>query len=98
MEKPNQIIDEDGEAILPIESVVLDLLKTATQVKCFINFDEEIREINADYWNHEATNDEGIPDIVIAFENGTTIFYDDLAKLTIDNNKLKGHNLTIEII
>jgi len=98
METLKPIIDEDGEALLPIESTILALLKDAKQVKCFIQFDEETHEYQSDYWNHEATNEEEIPDIVIAFENGTTIFYDDLPKLKVDGNRLLGNNLIIEII
>jgi hypothetical protein len=79
------IIDEDGEALKTFEQIVLDTLKEAKQLKCFTL--EHGEELQVDYWNPDATNDEGIPDILIACENGTTIFYDDLkdAELTDDD-------------
>jgi hypothetical protein len=83
-------IDEDGEAVFTLEGMVLDTLKKAKQLKCFTL--EHGEELQVDYWNPEATNDEGIPDILIACENGTTIFFDELkdAELTDDNELIIG--------
>jgi hypothetical protein len=72
------------------EAMVLKALKEAKEIKCHtLEYGEEIA---VDFWNPEATNEEGIPDIVIACKNGTTFFYDDLvdAELTDDNELIIG--------
>jgi hypothetical protein len=88
------IIDEDGEALLPIEEMILDKLKNIKAIHCL---DEEGNELSVDYWNPEATNEDGIPDIVVACHNGTAIFWDDLkdAKIIGDKINVAGYNLTL---
>ena len=94
-----KITDEDGEVVETLEmtfqQVVLDTLKKAKELICY-NPDGE--KIEVDYWNAEASNDEGIDDIVIACTNGTTFFYDDLmdAELSDDNELIiNGHIISI---
>ena len=91
-----KIIDEDGESLKSFEDIVLDKIKTAKELKCFTM--EYGEELQVDYWNAEATNEDGIPDIVVACKNGTTFFYDDImgGELT-DENELFVGNYRIEI-
>jgi hypothetical protein len=89
------LIDEDGESLKTFEQIVLDTLKNATELVCY-NVDGE--KIEVDFWNAEASNDDGIEDIVIGCTNGTTFFYDDLAdaELTDDNELIiNGHIISI---
>ena len=89
------LIDEDGESLKTFEQIVLDTLKNANELICY-NPDGE--KIDVDFWNAEASNEEGIEDIVIACTNGTTFFYDDLmdAELTDDNELIiNGHIISI---
>jgi hypothetical protein len=89
------LIDEDGESLKTFEQIVLDTLKSANELICY---NPEGEKIDVDFWNAEATNEEGIEDIVIACTNGTTFFYDDLmdAELTDDNELIiNGHIIAI---
>jgi hypothetical protein len=84
MKENNSVIDEDGEILKTYEQIVLDKLKNATELVCY-NLDGG--KIDVDYWNAEASNDEGLEDIVIACTNGTTFFYEDLM-----NSELSEYN------
>jgi hypothetical protein len=90
-----KLIDEDGEQLLSYEQIVLNTLKQAKELVCY---NPDGVKIDVDYWNAEASNDEGMPDIVIACKNGTTFFYDDLmdGELTDENELIiNGHIITI---
>ena len=89
------LIDEDGEELFNFEKIALNLIKNASQVKCVNIITGE--EIEIDYWNGEATNEAGIPDIVIAGK-GATFFYEDLlnGEITDDNELIiNGHIISI---
>jgi hypothetical protein len=90
------IIDDDGEELFNYEQIALNLIKNASQVKCVNVVTGE--EIEIDYWNGEASNEEGIPDIVIAGK-GATFFYEDLLDGEItDKNEIIMGDYLIELI
>jgi hypothetical protein len=74
---------------------VLDLLKNSNEIQC--NLIEDNMDIEINYFNSNAINDEEIPDMVIAGEYGN-IFTDDLADAVIEGNTIKVKEYKITII
>ena len=92
----HKLIDEDGEEILSIEDAILCRLATASDIKC--KNDETGEDIEVDYWNAQATNEDDIPDIVIACMNGFTIFYNDLDKVILVGDTIKYNDHTFQLL
>ena len=54
------------------------------------------KHLSVDFWNPDATNEAGMPDIVLAGDS-FTIFYDELTDATIDGNIIKIGDKEFEI-
>lgn len=74
---------------------VLDLLKNANEIQC--NLIEDNMDIEINYFNPNAINDEEIPDMVIVGEYGN-IFTDDLVDAVIEGNTILAKEYKITII
>jgi len=88
------IIDEDGEQLLTNTEMIVKKIKEAKNIQGY-TLDEagnKVFDIEVDYWNGDATYDEGLPDIVIG-GNKAVIFYDELenALITNDNRLIVGN-------
>ena len=90
----SKLIDEDGEILMTNTERIINKLKEVKEIKGFTLNEAGSHEIDigVEYWNAEATYDEGLPDIVIGGSNGV-IFYDELenALLTDDNRLIVGN-------